>query len=143
MEQVVDGLLAQLDAEFGGEDAADIRVVEGTDAVLGGRAGLDPRPQPVVLGGIEPGLAAAAGAIGQGVGAAVVVAARPLLDGARGAAQGRGDLGGGLAGGGQDDRAEATPEARRRLPGGELPEILGRVVGLDVHRDGSSLPPRS
>jgi hypothetical protein len=42
VEQVVDGLLAQLDAELGGEDAADVGAVEGADAVLGGRAGLDP-----------------------------------------------------------------------------------------------------
>jgi hypothetical protein len=96
-----------------------------------------------VLGGIEPGLAASAGAIGQGVGPAAVVAAGPFLDGSRGAAQGRGDRGGGLAGCGRYDPAEATPEARRRLTGGEVGEFLVGVVGLDMPRGGSSVPPRS
>jgi hypothetical protein len=77
MEQVVDSLLAQLNAEFGSEDTADLGVVEGTDAVLGGGSGFDPLPQSFVLGGVEPALAAA-GEIGQSVGAAVIVAPRPL-----------------------------------------------------------------
>ena len=143
MEQVVDGLLAERDAELGGQHASDVGVVEGTDAVLGSRPGLDPPAQAVVLGGVEPGLTAAARAIGQGVGAAVVVAAGPLLDGAGRAAQGRGDLGGGQTAGGQDDPPEPTPEARRRLVGGELLESFGGEMGLDVHRGGSSLEPRS
>ena len=145
MQEVVDGLLAQVDAELGGEDAADVGAVEGADAVLGGRPGLDPLPKAVVLGEVEPGLAAAPGSVGQGVGAPVVITPRPLLDGAWGAAEGRGDLGGRLAGGSQDDRAEPTPEARRRLSGGELLDLFGGVVGLDVDRvpgaalDGSCL----
>jgi hypothetical protein len=95
MEQVIDGLLSQLDVGFGLEDAADVGVVEGADAILGGGAGLDPRPEAVVLGGIETGLAAAARAVGECLEAAVVVASGPLLDGALGAAQGLGDPGGG------------------------------------------------
>ena len=64
MEQVVDGLRAEFYAEFGGEDAADVGVVEGADAVLGGRPGLDPRPQSVMLGGVEPGLGDGFGVVG-------------------------------------------------------------------------------
>ena len=71
MEQVVDGLRAQFDAELHGEDASNIGIAEGADAILGGRPGLDPRPQPVVFGGIEPGLAAASGTVRQRVDAAV------------------------------------------------------------------------
>ena len=138
MEQVIDGLLAEHDAELGGEDASDVGVVEGADAVPRGRPGLDPRPQAVVLGGVEPGLAAPPGAVGQGVGAAVVVAAGPLLDGAGGAAQGRGDLSGGLPCLGQDDGPEPPPEARGRLPGGDSFQFFGGLVGLDVHRGVSS-----
>lgn len=62
MDQVVDGLRAQLHAEFGVEDATDIGIMEYADPVFEGRAGLDPPTQSIVFGRVEAWLAAAAGA---------------------------------------------------------------------------------
>jgi len=134
MEQVVDGLLSQLDAELGREDAADVGGMEGTDAILGGRAGLDPRPQAVVLGGIEPRLSAAARAVGEGLGPTVVVAAGPFLDGTLGATQRLGDLGGRKAASSEDDPTKAAVELRGRLPSAEALEFFNGQVWLDVHQ---------
>jgi len=96
--------------------------------------------EPVDLVGGQPGRSAGVGPLPQGVGAAVIVACDPLLDGAAAASQHLGDILGEAAGLGQGDGLVADPDAMGRgvLPG-EVAELLGGQVVVDVHRGGPQL----
>jgi hypothetical protein len=136
VQQGVDRRQAVEDAELAAEDRADLGAAERAGGVPGDRPGVQADAEP--LGGlvVEEGGPAGAGPVVEGDLALVVVAGDPGLGGAAGAAQGGGDLRGGAALGGQDDRADAeeAPPARRGVgQGAELVEC--QVIG-DVH-DGS------
>jgi len=84
---------------------------------------------------------APARAVGEGLKPFIVVPLDPLLDGAAGAAQQRGDLGGGVALLGQDHNADAVRDPGLLLPLGRGFKFFNGVAWLDVH--GSSLTRRT
>ena len=119
------------------QDAAQVGAVEGADAVLGRGPGLQPLAEAGQLRPGQAGRSAGVGPLLQGLGAAAVVAGDPVLDGADAAAEGRGDLGGGAALGGEDDGLVAEPDP---LGGDGLGQALELVEGemvVDMQGRGS------
>src|SRR3954469_2646481 len=102
MQQVVHRLEAELHAELGLQDAADVRAVEGGPAVLGGGAGLDSLLEADQLRAADPRRPAGSGPLLQGIGPLLVVASDPALDGPDAALEGLGDGDGILTLSGED-----------------------------------------
>jgi len=138
VEQVVDGLEASQHAELRSQDAADVLAPQGADPVGVGRAGPEAVFEPLLLVGIERSLAAAAVAVGQGVGPAGVVAGQPGADLAVGQQHLCGDGPRSVAKQGQPDGGQAAGDAGAGLGTDEGCQLLSGAVRLDVH--GGLLP---
>src|SRR3954454_8550125 len=77
------------------------------------------------------------GRLGQGLGAAAVVAGDPVLDGAYAAAEGQGDPGGGAALGGEDDGLVAEPDPLLDDCLGQALQLVEREMVVDMQGRGS------
>ena len=82
MQQVIDRLPAQADAEFLLQDAAQVLAAEGADAILGGGPGLEAVSEPRHIRRGQAGWASGVGPLLEGRQAPLVVAADPGLNGA-------------------------------------------------------------
>jgi hypothetical protein len=132
MEQVVDGLEAQLYAEFLLQDPLHIASPEGADPILGSwrfvealleAAGVV-RGQSWRASGMRPLL--------EGRDAAAVVLGDPVLHGPERAAQAPGDVLSGASLLGEEDGLEASPDPLLRDGLSQILELLQAMVAFDV-----------
>ena len=137
MQQVIDRLPAQADAEFLLQDAAQVLAAEGADAILGGGPGLEAVSEPRHIRRGQAGRASGVGPLLEGRQAPLVVAADPGLNGAVRASQGPGDRGGRMALLGQHDGLMTQPDPFLREGFGQSLKFFEDVMVLDKHRSSS------
>jgi len=133
LEQIVDPLEAQQDAEFLSKDPSDIEPAEDTDAVLGAGRVSQALLQPGILLGLQPRRPSAAGLLVERLDAPSVVLRDPVLDGAERAAQGRSDILGGAPLFGEGDGLDAAPESFLGDGSGRVVELFQGVMVGDEH----------
>ena len=137
MQQVIDRLPAQADAEFLLQDAAQVLAAEGADAILGGGPGLEAVSEPRHIRRGQAGPASGVGPLLEGRQAPLVVAADPGLNGAVRASQSPGDRGGRMALLGQHDGLMTQPDPFLREGFGQSLKFFEAVMVLDKHRSSS------
>jgi hypothetical protein len=129
VEPIGDRLEAEAHAELRLEDPLQVAAAEGPGAIRGGRPGLEPLLEAEQSGPGQAGRPPGVGPLGPRLRPAAVGACDPVLDGADAAAEGLGDLGGGVALGGEDDGLVAEPDP---LAGDGLGEPLEFCEGQGV-----------